>query len=58
MSALAQIFNHGGGIVGFEEADSAQNVTAELVRRGYSDEEIKQIWGGNFLRVLATTAAR
>lgn len=51
-------FNHGGGIVGFEEADSAQNVTAELVRRGYSDEEIKQIWGGNFLRVLATTAAR
>jgi len=23
-----------------------------LVRRGYSEEEIIKIWGGNFLRVL------
>ena len=51
-------FNHGGGIVGFEEADSAQNVTAELVRRGYSDADINKIWGGNFLRVLETTVTR
>jgi microsomal dipeptidase-like Zn-dependent dipeptidase len=27
------------------------NVTLELVRRGYTDEEIKKIWGGNLLRV-------
>ena len=46
-------FNHGGGIVGFAEADAAQNVTEELVRRGYTPEEIEKIWGGNFLRVLA-----
>lgn len=45
-------FNHGGGIVGFEEADKAQNVTAELLQRGYSPEDIEKIWGGNFLRVL------
>jgi membrane dipeptidase len=45
-------FNHGGGVVGFEEADSAQNVTAELVRRGYTSEEVEKIWGGNFLRVF------
>lgn len=51
-------FNHGGGVVGFEEADSAQAVTAELVRRGYSDEEINKIWGGNFLRVLDAASAR
>jgi len=51
-------FNHGGGVVGFEEADSAQNVTAELVRRGYSDEEINKIWGGNFLRVLGAASTR
>lgn len=51
-------FNHGGGIVGFEEADSAQSVTAELIRRGYSDDEINKIWGGNFLRVLAAASTR
>lgn len=46
-------FNHGGGVVGFEEADSAQNVTEELLRRGYTPEEVNKIWGGNFLRVLS-----
>lgn len=51
-------FNHGGGIVGFEEADSAASVTAELVARGYSDEDIDKIWGGNFLRVLEAATAR
>ncbi len=51
-------FNHGGGVVGFEEADSAASVTAELLRRGYSDADINKIWGGNFLRVLDAAAAR
>lgn len=46
-------FNHGGGIVGFAEADAAGNVTAELLARGYTVEDITKIWGGNFLRVLA-----
>jgi len=27
-------------------------VTQELLNRGYSNEEIKKILGGNFLRVL------
>lgn len=45
-------FNHGGGIVGFSEADSAERVTLELVKRGYAAEDIKKIWGENFLRVL------
>lgn len=45
-------FNHGGGIVGFEEADSAINVTEELLSRGYTPTQINQIWGENFLRVL------
>ena len=49
-------FNHGGGIVGFEEADSAANLTAELIQRGYSIADIEKIWGGNFLRVLATAS--
>jgi membrane dipeptidase len=44
-------FDGGGGISGFDHHGEALNVTIELVRRGYSDEEIKKIWGENLLRV-------
>lgn len=44
-------FDGGGGIPGFNDASESMNVTVELVRRGYTDEEIKKIWGGNLLRV-------
>jgi len=27
-------------------------VTLELVRRGYTEEEVGQLWSGNLLRVL------
>ena len=45
-------FNHGGGIAGFTDASGALSVTAALLERGYSEEDIEKIWGGNFLRVL------
>jgi len=45
-------FNHGSGIVGFEDASEAMNVTRVLVERGYNEEDIIKIWGGNFLRVF------
>lgn len=52
-------FNHGSGIVGFENEADAPNVTAELLRRGYTEGQIAKIWSGNFLRVLrAAEAAR
>jgi microsomal dipeptidase-like Zn-dependent dipeptidase len=44
-------FDGGGGIPGINDASEALNVTVEMVRRGYSDEEIRKIWGGNLLRV-------
>jgi membrane dipeptidase len=44
-------FDGGGGIPGFNDASEAPNVTVEMVRRGYTDDEIKKIWGGNLLRV-------
>jgi membrane dipeptidase len=44
-------FDGGGGIRGFNDASESLNVTAELVRRGYTEEEIAKIWGGNFMRV-------
>jgi membrane dipeptidase len=44
-------FNHGSGIEGFDDASEALNVTIELLKRGYSEEDIVKIWGGNFMRV-------
>lgn len=49
-------FNHGGGIRGFEDASGAQVLTEGLLARGYSEAEIAQIWGGNFLRVMRAAA--
>lgn len=44
-------FDGGGGVPGFQSHADALNVTIELLRRGYTAEEIKKIWGGNVLRV-------
>ncbi|NOX49761.1 MAG: dipeptidase [Gammaproteobacteria bacterium] len=45
-------FNHGSGIEGFKDASEALNITVGLLERGYSPQEVEQIWGGNFLRVF------
>ncbi len=50
-------FDHGSGIVGFENEADAGNVTRELVRRGYTEEQIGKIWSGNFLRVFRAVEA-
>jgi membrane dipeptidase len=44
-------FDGGGGVPGFNDHSEAFNVTIELVRRGYSEEDISKIWGANLLRV-------
>ena len=49
---IASDFDGGGGIDGWEDASETQNVTAELVARGYSRADIAKIWGGNLLRVM------
>ena len=45
-------FDGGGGIPGCENVSQMINITIELLRRGYGADDIKKIWGGNFLRVL------
>lgn len=50
-------FNHGSGIQGYKDASEALNVTIGLVERGYSEDDIQKIWGGNFLRVLRAAEA-
>ncbi|MDH4238718.1 MAG: dipeptidase [Phycisphaerae bacterium] len=44
-------FDGGGGVPGFNDHSEALNVTIELIKRGYSAEDIVKIWGGNLLRV-------
>ncbi len=50
---ISSDFNHGGGVAGWQNEGDAQNVTVELLRRGYSERAIAKLWGGNFLRVWA-----
>ena len=38
--------------VGLEDATGMPNITREMVRRDYSDEDILKVLGGNFMRVF------
>lgn len=49
---ISSDFDGGGGIEGWQDASETLNVTLELVKRGYTEEEISKIWSGNLLRVL------
>ena len=49
---ISSDFDGGGGIEGWQDASETFNVTLELVKRGYTEEEISNIWSGNLLRVL------
>ena len=49
---ISSDFDGGGGVIGWNDASETLNVTLELVKRGYSEEEIGKLWGGNLLRVL------
>ena len=48
---ISSDFDGGGGIDGWDDASETFNVTLELVRRGYSEEDIGKLWGRNLLRV-------
>jgi len=49
---ISSDFDGGGGVHGWMDASETFNVTLELVRRGYTEEQIGQLWSGNLLRVL------
>jgi membrane dipeptidase len=54
---ISSDFDGGGGIEGWAHAGETLNVTVELVRRGYTETEIEQLWSGNLLRVWRGTEA-
>ena len=49
---ISSDFDGGGGVDGCKDVSEIENITKELVLRGYSRSEIKKIWGGNFMRVF------
>ncbi|MEM8936698.1 MAG: membrane dipeptidase [Pseudomonadota bacterium] len=49
---LSGDFDGGGGVAGWDSAADSPNVTAGLLARGYSEEDLEKIWGGNVLRVM------
>lgn len=49
---ISSDFDGGGGIEGWDDASETFNVTLELVRRGYTEQQIGKLWSGNLLRVL------
>ena len=49
---ISSDFDGGGGVEGWADATETFNVTLELVRRGYTEEQIAKLWSGNLLRVM------
>jgi membrane dipeptidase len=51
-AGISSDFDGGGGVEGWRSASETFNVTLEMVRRGYTEEQIGKIWSGNLLRVM------
>lgn len=49
---ISSDFDGGGGFSGWIDTSESPNITAELLRRGYDQDALALLWGGNFLRVL------
>lgn len=45
-------FDGDGGVPGLASASELINFTRRLLRERYSEEDLRLIWGGNFLRVM------
>jgi len=46
-------FDGGGGLNGINDVSEMPNITAELLKRGYSEKDIRKIWSGNLMRVFS-----
>ena len=49
---LGTDFDGDGGIRGLASSSELLNFTRQLLARGYSEDDIQKIWGGNFIRVM------
>ena len=46
-------FDGGGEVEGCNDVSQIFRITEELLRRGYTEEDISKIWGGNIMRVFS-----
>ncbi len=51
-AGIGSDFDGGGGIPGCQTANELINITVELLCRGYTEEQIAAIWGGNLRRTI------
>lgn len=51
-------FDGGGGVADCFDVSELGNITLELVKRGYSEDDIRKIWGANLMRVFAETSKK
>lgn len=54
---LGTDFDGDGGIPGLADASELINFTKAMLRRRYSEDDMRKIWGGNWLRVLEEVQA-
>ena len=45
-------FDGGGSLLDVKTVSGMPKITIELMKRGYSEEDIAKIWGGNLMRVM------
>lgn len=45
-------FDGGGGLRGCKGDNDLINLTIKMIEKGYTEEDLKKIWGGNLLRVM------
>ncbi len=45
-------FDGGGGLADCRDVSELPNITRELLVRGYSEDDVRKIWGENLMRVL------
>jgi membrane dipeptidase len=50
-------FDGGGDLKDCFDVSQMHNITAEMLRRGYTEEEIEKVWSGNFMRVIRENLA-
>lgn len=48
-------FDGGGGLADCADVSEFPNITREMLKRNYTEEEIRKVWGGNFFRVFRET---
>ena len=54
---LGADWDGGGGVTGLEDVSQLPKITDRLLKAGYTEQQIANIWGGNLLRVIRQAQA-